>query len=401
MLPEILRSYGRQVLDDDDVQAVVTALRGQYLTGGPCVPEFEGALQNFTGGRYAISCGNCTQALHLAARALGVKAGYSVIVPSITFLATANAPHMAGADIVFSDVDPDSGLMTVENLEDALRRCPSKPYAVFPVHFAGQVVDIKALHDAARRHGLKIIEDAAHAIGTTYEVDGKSYKVGDCAFSDAVTFSFHPVKHITTVEGGAVMVNDSGLARDVSRLRAHGMVRDSDVFQNKDMAFDESGQVNPWYYEMPDYGYNYRLTDVQAALGLSQLKKLPGFIKRRAALKRLYDELLTPYAPTIRLLHNTPACEAAWHIYPVLIDFAALDKSRGSVMRALRDEGIGTQVHYIPVHRQPYYSGLCGQQSLPGADAYYARTLTLPIHALMEEDHVPLVVEKLIEILGL
>lgn len=401
MLPDILRSYGRQVLDDDDIQAVVTALKGQYLTGGPCVTEFEEALQNFSNARYVISCGNCTQALHMAARGLGVGVGHSVIVPSITFLATANAPHSTGADIVFSDVDPDSGLMTVKNLEDAIRRCPSQPYAVFPVHLAGQVVAIKALHDVARSHGLKIIEDAAHAIGTTYQVDGKDYKIGDCAFSDAVTFSFHPVKHITTIEGGAVLVNDSALARDVSRLRTHGMVRDPAAFQNKEMAFDEDGQVNPWYYEMPDYGYNYRLTDVQAALGLSQLKKLPGFIKRRAAIKALYDELLVPYSPLIKLLYNTPGCQAAWHIYPVLIDFVALGKSRGCVMRALAAHGIGTQVHYIPVHKQPYYSERYGPQMLPGADSYYARTLTLPIHALMEEDHVPLVVEKLIEVLGL
>ena len=401
MPPEILRSYGRQVLDDQDIQAVVTALRGQYLTGGPCVPEFESALQRFTDGRYAISCGNCTQALHLAARALGVGAGHSVIVPSITFLATANAPHSTGAEIVFSDVDPDSGLMTVENFEDAIRRCQSKPYAVFPVHFAGQVANIKGLHDVARRHGIKIVEDAAHARGTTYEVEGKTYKVGDCTFSDAVTFSFHPVKHITTVEGGAVMMSDGNLAQNVMRLRAHGMVREAEVFQNRDMAFDEGGLVNPWYYEMPDYGYNYRLTDVQAALGLSQLKKLPGFIKRRSAIKHLYDELLAPYFPSIKLLRNTPGCQAAWHIYPVLIDFAALGRSRGSVMRALTAFGIGTQVHYIPVHRQPYYSARYGSPSLPGADAYYARTLTLPIHALMEEDHVPHVVEKLIEVLGL
>lgn len=401
MLPDILRSYGRQVLDDDDVQAVVTALQGQYLTGGPCVPEFEAALQDFTNARYAISCGNCTQALHMAAHGLDIGAEHSVIVPSITFLATANAPHSAGAEIVFSDVDPDSGLMTVENLEDAIKRCSSKPYAVFPVHLAGQVVDIKGIHNVARAHGLKIVEDAAHAIGTTYQVDGKDYKVGDAVFSDAVTFSFHPVKHITTIEGGAVLVNDKTLADDVSRLRAHGMVRDPAAFRNKDMAFDEKGKVNPWYYEMPDYGYNYRLTDVQAALGLSQLKKLPGFIKRRAAIKRLYDELLVPYAPMIKLLHNTPDCQAAWHIYPVLIDFAGLGKSRGDVMRALTSFGIGTQVHYIPVHKQPYYDQRYGSQVLPGADAYYARTLTLPIHALMEEDHVLLVVEKLIETLGL
>ncbi|MFN3826419.1 MAG: UDP-4-amino-4,6-dideoxy-N-acetyl-beta-L-altrosamine transaminase [Micavibrio sp.] len=401
MLPEILRSYGRQVLDDLDVQAVVGALKGQYLTGGPCVPEFESALQEYAGAKYAVSCGNCTQALHLSARGLGIGSRHSVIVPSITFLATANAPHSTGAEIVFSDVDPASGLMTAKNLEDALKRCTLEPYAVFPVHFAGQTVDIKSIHDLARQHGLKIVEDAAHAIGTVYQVEGKSYQVGDCAFSDAVTFSFHPVKHITTIEGGAVMMNDDAFANHVARLRAHGMVRDPQSFLNRDMAFDDEGLVNPWYYEMPDYGYNYRLTDVQAALGLSQLRKLPGFITSRMAIKCLYDELLSPYAPHIRLLKNTEGCQAAWHIYPVLIDFEALNKSRGNVMRRLAAAGIGTQVHYIPVHKQPYYRNLYGDLDLPGADSYYARTLTLPIHALMEESHVPLVVEKLVELLDL
>lgn len=401
MLPEALSSYGRQALDDDDVAAVVAALRGPYLTGGPLAGEFEAALKAMTNARNAVACGNCTQALHLAARALGVTAEQSVIVPSITFMATANAPHSLGADIVFSDVDPESGLMTPENLEEAINRAPSKPSAVFPVHFTGQVVDIKGIHDVARRHGMKIIEDAAHAVGTTYRVDGKDFNVGDCAYSDAVTFSFHPVKHITTMEGGAVTTNDDAMGLEIARLRAHGIMREPEGFQNKAMAYDADGVLNPWYHEMQDYGYNYRLTDVQAALGVSQLKKLPAFIVRRAAIKRRYDELLAPYAPAVKLLRNTPNCNPAWHIYPVLIDFAAVGKGRARVMAELKEAGIGTQVHYIPVHKQPYYDAKYGPLTLPGAKSYYERTLTLPIHALMEEDHVPLVVEKLVEVLDL
>lgn len=401
MLPDALTTYGRQALDDDDLQAVVEAMKGQYLTGGPAVKNFESALEKYTGGAHAISCGNCTQALHLAAHALGIGPGMSVIVPAVTFLATANAPRTLGADIVFADVDPDNGLMRPDDLADALRRCPSRPAAVFPVHLAGQVGDVKAIHDIARQHDLKIIEDAAHSVGTAYEVDGKSYKVGDCAFSDAVAFSFHPVKHITTGEGGAVLVKDHALAEKIQQLRSHGMIRTPADFSRQDMAFDDQGQVNPWYYEMPDFGYNYRLTDIQAALGISQLKKLPRFVARRAQMKAHYDRLLAPYANNIRPLKVTPACSPAWHLYSVLIDFKALGLSRATVMNALAAKGVATQVHYIPVHEQPYYKAINPNLTLPGADEYYARTLTLPLHVQMEDHHVERAVQSLCEVLGL
>lgn len=400
MQPDPLSTYGRQSLDEDDIQAVVTALRGQYLTGGPAIRGFEEALERYTGAPFAISCGNCTQALHLAAHALGVGSGTSVIVPSVTFLATANMPRMLGADIVFSDVDPDNGLMRPQDLEEALKRCVSKPVAVMPVHLAGQIVDIKAIHDIARQDGLKILEDAAHAVGTTYVVDGKTHHVGDCAYSDATAFSFHPVKHITSGEGGAVLVKDKTLAERIIQLRSHGMVRNPDEFKRKDKGFDENGVVNPWYYEMPEFGYNYRLTDIQAALAMSQLKKLPSFVAKRARLKARYDQLLAPYANRVKPLKIVPDCSPAWHLYTVLIDFKALGKTRAAVMKALAKKGIGTQVHYIPVHEQPYYRAKNPDLHLPGADEYYARTLTLPLHVQMEESHVERAVQTLTEILG-
>ena len=396
-----LSTYGRQALDEDDIQAVVAALRGQYLTGGPAVRVFEEALEVFTGAPHAISCGNCTQALHLAAQALGVGAGMSVIVPAVTFLSTANMPEMLGADVVFCDVDPDNGLMRADDLKNALTRCPTKSAAVFPVHLAGQVADVKGIHDVARIHNLKIIEDAAHAVGTSYQVDGKTYKVGDCTFSDATAFSFHPVKHITTGEGGAVLVKESALAEKITQLRSHGMVRDPVYFTRCEMGFDENGLVNPWYYEMPAIGHNYRLTDLQAALGESQLKKLPDFVAKRARLKARYDQLLAPYAHNIRPLKVAPDCAPAWHLYSVLIDFKVLGQSRAQVMNALSDKGIGTQVHYIPVHQQPYYKMQNPDLVLPGADEYYARTLTLPLHVHMEEIHVERAVQTLTKILGL
>ncbi len=401
MQPEPLSSYGRQALDEDDIQAVVLALRGEYLTGGPVVRTFESALEQFTGGAHAISCGNCTQALHLAAHALGVRPGTSVIVPSITFLATANMPRTLGADIVFSDVDPDNALMRPKDLENALQRCPSKPVAVFPVHLAGQATDMQALHEICVKYDLKIIEDAAHALGTVYRIKEKNYRVGDCAFSDATVFSFHPVKHITTGEGGAVLVKEKSLAEKIMQLRSHGMVRMGEHLVNKDKMLDESGRVNSWYYEMPELGYNYRLSDIQAALGISQLKKLPAFLEKRAHLKKCYDNLLAPYANAIKLPKAVEACSPAWHLYSVLIDFSALEKSRALVMNVLAEKGVGTQVHYIPVHEQPYYRSQNPDLNLPGAESYYARTLTLPLHVHMEENHVEYTVQAITEILGL
>jgi UDP-4-amino-4,6-dideoxy-N-acetyl-beta-L-altrosamine transaminase len=401
MQPEYLRHYGCQYIDEDDIQAVVIALKSPLLTGGPHVDEFEKALVDYTGANYALACGNCTQALQLAAHGLGIGRGVSVIVPSVTFLATANAPHLLGADVVFADVDPDSGLMEASHLEEALSRCPSKPVAVFPVHLAGQVMNIKAVHDVARRNGLSIIEDAAHAIGTTYVIDNKTYQVGDGAFSDVTAFSFHPVKHITTCEGGAVLVNDGALYERIKALRAHGMVRDPKKHVFKERAYNKDNVPNPWYYEMPDVGYNFRMTDIQAALGSSQLKKLPDFIAHRTRLRNMYEALIAPLSPFVRPTSVTPDCHAAWHIFVTLIDFEKLGKGRGDVMRMLDARGIGSQVHYIPVHLQPYYQEHSNSPRLPGAESYYAKTLTLPLHAHMKENDVEQVVIALREVLEL
>ncbi len=395
-----LTSYGRQALDEMDVQAVVEALRGQYLTGGPVVRDFELALERMTGAAHAVSCGNCTQGLHLAAQVLGAGLETSVIVPSVTFLATANAPESLGADIVFADVDPESGLMQPEHFEEAIRRCSSRPVSVMPVHLAGQVADIKAIQDIAGHHGIKVIEDAAHAIGTVYESNGKICKVGDCSFSDATVFSFHPVKNMTTGEGGAVLVKDGDMASKLKRLRSHGMVREADQFVGGSMGFDENGNANPWYYEMAVPGYNYRLTDIQAALGISQLAKLEKFVEKRLRLKKRYDELLLPYADIVRPIKVSGNCKPAWHLYIVLIDYARLGKERSHVMKSLLKNGIASQVHYIPVHKQPYYKAKNPDLQLSGAEEYYARTLTLPLHVSMEEGHVEKVVDTLVEILG-
>ena len=394
--------YGRQCIEDDDIEAVAGALRGEFLTTGPLVGRFEQALASLTGAREALACSSGTAALYIAARALGLGPGDTVIVPAITFLATASAPHLAGAEIVFADVDPESGLMRASDLDAALGHAPQgRASAVFPVHYAGQSCDMEAIAGLARARGLKIVEDAAHALGTAWQTaDGALLPIGANAHSDLTIFSFHPVKTVAMGEGGAVTANDPALIARAKRARNHGITREPGEFVLSDAAFDATGAANPWYYELETPGFNFRISDVNCALGLSQLAKLHRFVTRRRALVQAYDELLAPLAPLIVPLKREARSLTAWHLYAVRVDFAAACLSRGELMRALAADGIGTQVHYIPVHRQPYYAARYGAQNLPGADAYYARTLTLPLHAGMIDGDVARVVTALKKHLG-
>jgi UDP-4-amino-4,6-dideoxy-N-acetyl-beta-L-altrosamine transaminase len=397
--------YGRQLIEEDDIAAVVEVLRSDWLTTGPTVAAFEAALCEATGASHAVACANGTAALHLAALALDLAPGDRVVVPSVTFLATANAVRLAGGEVVFADCDPDSGLMEASHLAEALDRSAAAPggpiRAVFPVHLTGQCADLPAITTLAERHGLAVIDDAAHAVGSRYRAaDGTFRPIGDGRQSVMTTFSFHPVKTIAMGEGGAVTTNDAGLADRLRRLRAHGMVREASQLQNDDLAFDAMGNVNPWYYEMLEIGLNYRVTDIQCALGLSQMKKLERFVARRRALADRYEQRIAALAPIVRPIARSPAAKAAWHIYPLLMDFAAAGTSRAAVMEGLREAGIGSQVHYIPVHLQPYYRQRYGGLELPGAERYYARTLSLPLFAAMEEGDVDRVVETLANVLN-
>ncbi len=385
--------YGRQVIEDDDIAAVVAALQSDYLTTGPRVGEFEGALAEVTGAAHAVACSNGTAALHLAARALDLGPGTTTIVPAITFLATANAVRLHGGDVVFADVDPDTGLMRPEHLSEALSRCPGgKANAVINVHLAGQCGDVAGIHHLARKRSLRIVDDACHALGTTYSVENALHRVGDNRFADLTCFSFHPVKTIAMGEGGAVTTNDTKLAKFIARDRNHGMSRHLDDFAQTEDAIDASGQANPWYYEMDAPGLNYRVPDILCALGLSQLAKLNRFVTRRRVLAATYDAMLHQLAPHIAPLKRTPAVMPAWHLYVALIDFAALGIERAALMRRLAAQGIGTQVHYFPVYRQPYYQAANPKLRLPGADEYYRRCLSLPLYPAMSTDDVTRVV---------
>lgn len=385
--------YGRQTIDDEDVSAVAAALRADLLTTGQLVGQFEERFAEAVGAAEAVACNSGTAALHLAALGLELGSGDAAVVPTLTFLATANVVRMTGAEVVFADVDPDTGLLTAESLEAALAHANAQGLntkAAFPVHLNGQACDMPEIEQVATRSLVALVEDACHALGLAH--------AGATTHSSMACFSTHPVKAIATGEGGVVTTADTDLAERLRRLRSHGMTRDSGSFLNADMSRDGE-QANPWYYEMHEIGWNYRIPDVLCALGLSQLGKLSGFHRRRGELASLYDELLSPQTPTVRPVpHGTRA--HGWHLYAVLVDFETLGTTRARLMRSLREQGIGTQVHYIPVHHQPYYRARYGSLNLPGADAYYARCLSLPLFPSMSDDDVERVVTTLSRIVS-
>jgi len=391
-----IQLYGRHNIDDDDIAAVVEVLRGDFLTTGPVIETFERRLAEITGARHAVVVSSGTSALHLAAIAADLGPGDIAIVPTLTFLATANAARYVGADVVFADVDDETGLMTAETLQDALAKTEAK--AVLPVHVNGQTVDMAALSDI---EGLIVIEDACHALGGSHRgPSGAMLPVGSCAYGEMAVFSFHPVKTIAMGEGGAITTNSDALAEKLRRTRNIGMTRDPARFEVTEQAFQANGEANPWYYEMSELGFNYRASAIHVALGLSQLSKLEQFVVTRMRLRRRYERALEPLAPVVRPVPVAPGCTPAWHLAVVLIDFAAAGIDRAAVMNELMARGVGTQVHYLPVHRQPYYRKLYGEIKLPGADAYYARALSMPLHVGMSEADVDAVVAALSQVLG-
>jgi UDP-4-amino-4,6-dideoxy-N-acetyl-beta-L-altrosamine transaminase len=379
--------YGRQTIEDDDISAVVAALKADFLTTGPTVDAFEQAFAARVGAGHAVACANGTAALHLAMMALRVGAGDRVVVPAITFLATANCARYVGAEVVFADVDPDTGLMTPDTLRGALARADGPVKVVLPVHLRGEACELPALEALARQAGAVLVEDAPHALASTAVFGGVTETIGDARHSAMATFSFHPVKTVATGEGGMVTTNDATLADRLRTLRSHGMVRPEGC--------------EPWWYEMPEPGFNYRLPDILCALGLSQLAKLDRFAARRRSLAEAYFAALAELAPVVR-----PAASPAWsdpvlHLMTVLVDFEAAGRTRRQVVEALKSRGVGSQVHYIPVHRQPYYRDRYGTLELPGAEAWYRRCLSLPLYPGMADEDVGRVVAALREALGL
>jgi UDP-4-amino-4,6-dideoxy-N-acetyl-beta-L-altrosamine transaminase len=365
--------YGRQSISEADIEAVVEVLKSDFLTQGPVVPAFEEAIASRCGPDYGVAANSATAALHLACRALEVGPGDSVWTSPLTFVASSNAALYCGADVDFVDVDERTYNICPLRLGEKLDRAAEAgtlPKVVIPVHLAGQSCDMAAIHAAARRHGVRIIEDASHAIGGDY----RSESVGNCRFSDIAVFSFHPVKIVTTGEGGMAMTNDSKLAELMRLDRSHGIERDPTRLQHDD--------VGPWYYEQQRLGFNYRMTDICAALGLSQLTRIDEFIARRREIAAFYDAAFAELPVKTPWQH--PDTASAWHLYVIRIDRRRTARSHRAIFDELRGAGIGVNLHYIPVYRQPYYRELgFGQGHCPNAEAYYAEAISLPIYPSM------------------
>jgi len=366
--------YGRQSVDEWDIAAVERVLRSDWLTQGPLVEEFENALAHRVGARFAVAVSSGTAALHLACLAGGIGLGDEVLTSPMTFVASANCALYCGGTPRFSDIEPDTANLDPNGLEDAIS---PKTRAIIPVHYAGHPCDMTAIGRIAQSRGLLVIEDACHALGAEY----LSAPVGCCKYSDMAVFSFHPVKHITTGEGGAIITNDSEIYQRLRELRTHGIVKERARFRS----FDQ-GVSGDWYYEMQELGYNYRITDIQCALGLSQLGRLDEFLMRRRSIAAAYGELLADM-PGLRLPVEKDYARSAWHLYPVLLTDAI---HRKRVFERLKAQGIDVQVHYIPVHFQPYYVDLFGYRpgDFPMAEAHYANVISLPMFPAMTDEQV-------------
>jgi UDP-4-amino-4,6-dideoxy-N-acetyl-beta-L-altrosamine transaminase len=385
--------YGRQTIEDDDIAAVAAALRSDFLTTGPLVDEFEKAFAAASGATHAVACNSGTAALHLAAMGLRLGAGDTAIVPTLTFLSSANAIRMTGAEVFFADVDADTGLMTEASFEEAIAlagKYRREIKAAVPVHLNGRFCDMRSLANSGAKHNIALIEDSCHALGVPLS--------GANEHSAFACFSTHPVKAIATGEGGVVTTKDEAAAKRMRKLRSHGMIHDAEELQQREEGF-ENGEKRPWYYEMQEIGWNYRMPDILCALGISQLKKVGRFIARREEIARLYDRLLAPLAPALKPVPrgNDPH---GLHLYAVLIDFEKLGIARAKFMNALRAENVGSQVHYLPVHRQPYYRDRYGERTLSGADAYYARCLSIPLYPAMQDSDAEYVAKTLGKLCG-
>ncbi|MFT3694219.1 MAG: UDP-4-amino-4,6-dideoxy-N-acetyl-beta-L-altrosamine transaminase [Kofleriaceae bacterium] len=367
--------YGRQHIDDADIAAVVETLRSPMLTGGPAVAKFEALIAAAAGAKHASACSNGTTALHLIYAALGFGPGDEIITTPVTFSATAAAAYYVGASVRFADVDPVTGNLDPGSIEALVTK---KTRAIVPVHLGGGPVDLDAIHAIANRHGLVVIEDACHALGGSYN----GAPIGSRSL--ATVFSFHPVKHVTTGEGGAVVTNDEALKKKLDKLRSHGIERD---------AAQMTSHEGAWSYEVQELGFNYRLPDISCALGISQMAKLEQFIARRREIAAMYRKALKITTPA-----DVPG--HAYHLFQVAVDWAAHGTTRARVVTELAQRGIGTQVHYIPLYRQPLHAQRASDKPLPGAEQFYARTLSIPMFPAMTDADVGEVVAQLHAVLG-
>lgn len=382
--------YARQNINEVDIKAVVEILQSDWLTQGPAIERFEKAVAEFTGAKYGVAVNSATSALHLACLAAGLKQGDYLWTSPNTFVASANCGLYCGSKVDFVDIHPQTFNLSIEELEDKLesaKRAGKLPKVVIPVHFAGQSCEMERIARLASEYNFEIIEDASHAIGGLY----RNIPVGSCVYSAMTVFSFHPVKIITTGEGGMVLTNREDLYRKLLLLRSHGITRDPESMEKK--------PDGPWYYQQIDLGYNYRITDIQAALGYSQLGRIDEFIARRRYLAERYNRLLADLPLTTPWEH--PDCKSAYHLYVVRLKLDEIKKTHRQVFEELRRAGIMVNLHYIPVHTQPYYQKIGFKQGdFPEAERYYREAVSLPMYYGLSDEEQDYVVDTLRTILG-
>ena len=379
--------YGKQSVDQSDIDAVVEVLKSDFLTQGPAIEKFEKCVAEYCGVKYAVAVTNATSALHIACLAAGLGKGDVLWTSPITFTASANCGRYCGADVDFVDIDPSTYNMSVDELDKKLQQAEVKPKVVIPVHLAGQSCDMDKIYKLSQEYGFKVIEDASHAIGADY----KSAKIGCCKYSDFTVFSFHPVKIVTTGEGGMVLTNDKDLHEKLLLYRSHGITRDTKLMTRL--------ADGPWYYQQIDLGFNYRMTDMQAALGYSQMQKVDEFVSRRRYLAKRYNELLKNIS-NIRLPYQSEDTDSSWHLYVVRVDFSKINKTKQQIFAEMKDRGICLNLHYIPVHTQPYYQKQGFKDGdFPNSEKYYEEAFTLPLYYLLTDEQQDYIVKNLVEVL--